>query len=95
MTVAAKIDSIQKKIDELKQKKIDLERKRSEELAKLIQKCGLSDLDENILAGALLSIANQLDANKEEWQKAGQMFLGKNKKSKSQSSEKTDTKKAS
>ena len=66
MTVAAKIDSIQLKIDDLKKKKLELERKHSESLAKLIQKCGLADLDENVLAGALLSLAEQLESNKEE-----------------------------
>ena len=94
MTVAAKIDSIQLKIDSLKKKKNELERKRSESIAKLIQRCGLADLDKNILAGGLLSLANNLDYNKEEWRKAGEKFLGKNRKSKHQSSQTKDSKKS-
>jgi hypothetical protein len=93
MTVAAKIDSIQLKIDSLKKKKNELERKRSESLARLIQKCGLADLDENVLSGGLLSLANNLDSNKEEWRKAGDKFLRKNQRSTTQPSNEKDSKK--
>jgi len=94
MTVTDKIDSIQQKIESLKKKKLELENKRSESLAKIIQKCGLADLDENILAGALLSLAENLESNKEEWHKDGENFLGKNQSSQTQSSQKKVTEKS-
>ena len=94
MTVAAKIDSIQQRIESLKKKKNELERKRSESIAKLVQKCGVADLDENVLAGALLSLAKDLDSNKEEWRKAGEKFLRKSQRIKTQPSNEKDTKKS-
>ena len=76
MTIS-KIESIEKKIHELKKKKHELERKHSESLIKLIHKCGIKDIDEIVFAGALLSIANDMNSKKEDWQKAGEMFLKK------------------
>lgn len=70
-----RVASIEQKIEELRQKKKDIQQRETESLAKLITKCGLGNIDKDILAGALLAIANEKNENKkEEWRVEGQKF---------------------
>ncbi len=89
-----RINSIEKKILSLQKKKQEIKQKQLLELAKLLEKCGLEDFDEETLAGALLSIPKANDHKKEEWREAGKKFLpekrtGKSKKSAKVVSEKS------
>lgn len=73
--MSSRTASIDKKIEELKKKKIELHRRELESLAKLIEKCGVANFEKEILAGALLSVAKAKENEKEEWRKAGEKFL--------------------
>lgn len=70
-----RIESIESKIKDLKKKKLNLERKNIHELAKLVIKCGLSDIDKTELAGLLLSAAHADEKDRGVWRQAGEKFL--------------------
>lgn len=78
-------DRIQKDLEKIKL----LEQKRNDELAKLISKLDLKDLEDDVLVGALLYVKKQVATKSpltEEWLDAGQKFL--KIKSRSQASNK-------
>jgi seryl-tRNA synthetase len=74
----AKIIDLEEKIKKLTQEKKDLENKRNIEVASLIAKVGINDIDDELLVGALVSIKESI-TNKnpvlEVWLEAGRKFL--------------------
>lgn len=70
-----KITSIDNKILLLRKQKKEVQQKKLEEDAKLIVSCGLDNVEREILAGALLFVAQVINEKKEEWRKAGEKFL--------------------
>ncbi len=86
MTVQTKIQSIDQKITDLKKRKAQMAQKHLQALARLIEKCGLSDLSPEVLAGALLEIKQQIPQKQEVWQQAGATFLESKKSTNSHNS---------
>ena len=70
-----RIELIEKKINNLRKKKRDIQKKNIEALSRLIVKCGLEEIDKATLAGALLSVTNADEEKKEGWRLAGEKFL--------------------
>jgi Glu-tRNA(Gln) amidotransferase subunit E-like FAD-binding protein len=73
--MSRKLASIDQQIENLKKKKLEIQNRQIESLAKLISKCGLENIEKEVLAGALLFVANADEKEKEEWRKAGLKFL--------------------
>ena len=73
-----KLHDIQTKIKKLQQVKNSIQEKRSAEIVKLISRIGLDEIDDSVLAGALLFLRDKLSEDakmKEEWLAAGMKFL--------------------
>ncbi len=75
MKAQAKLQSIDKKITALKQRKEQVARQYLSSLARLIQKCGLQDTAPETLAGALQYVQQNLPTKQEDWRHAGGKFL--------------------
>lgn len=86
MNTQTKIQSIEQKIANLKKRKAQVSQQHLHAQVRLIQKCGLENLDPEILAGALLEIKQRLPQKQEAWLTAGERFLGSKKSAKSQKS---------
>ncbi len=67
MTVQTKMQSIDQKITNLKKRKLQMAQKHLQAIARLVEKCGLADLNPKILAGALLEIKQQIPQKQEVW----------------------------
>lgn len=78
-----KISEIDKKIKELKEKKLKLEQKQFDSFGKIFARLEFNEWDEDVLIGALLSL-KETPNKKEEWRKAGLTFRQDKIKSKSQ-----------
>jgi hypothetical protein len=75
--VQEKLLEIDEQIAKLHEKKKLLEQKRSEELASLLKKIGLTSLDNETLAGAFLHIKDNAENQKLTggWRDSGKNFL--------------------
>ncbi|KKB96216.1 hypothetical protein SZ25_00698 [Candidatus Arcanobacter lacustris] len=74
----AKIIDLEEKIKKLTQEKKDLENKRNIEVANLISKVGINDIEDELLVGALVSMKESIvnkDKVIEVWLDAGRKFL--------------------
>ena len=82
-----KLNNIQAKIKKLQQHQNSIQEKRTAEIAKLISRAGLYEIDDSVLAGAFLFLRDKLEEDtkmKEEWLVAGQKFLRRKSSTKTQ-----------
>ncbi len=71
MKAQVNLQSIDKKITALKQRKKQIARQYLPSLPRLIQKCGLQDIAPETLAGAFLYVQQNLPNKQEKWRRAG------------------------
>ncbi len=81
----AKMDALQKKINQLNTEKLKIEQQLSLELINVLKKTGAININFDALIGGLLSVIKSIQANSQEsegWLQVGQKFRGAKTKSK-------------